>query len=159
MEARIAFYFFILPLVFLYPLHFSWRRKKVFLSWSNLGSALSLALKACSTCETVVLIIPWTRIFLFLLLKVASQSAWEKAESMIFLWKLVNLSRKNDHCSPTTIRKVFQQRHTADWLLFVSLTNVSTQATAAELIQRTKLFLWETVWSSSFLESVCEGNF
>ena len=134
-DAGSAFCFFVFPSVFLYPLHCSCKRKHVLPSRSSLGSSLSLDLKACATYEMVVSTVPWTRFVLYPGLKVASRTAWANVENKIFFWNLENPSRKIDCLIPTVIRNVFQQRQVADRFVFVSLTDASTRATAAELIQ------------------------
>ena len=87
-EAGKAFCFFLFLSRFLYPLNCSWSKKHVLPSMPNLGSLLEFALKACDTYDTVVSTVPATRDSLWLLEKVASLTAWAKANMMIFCWNL-----------------------------------------------------------------------
>ena len=98
-ERGSAFCFLFDPSAFLYPLYCSCSLKKVLPSWSNLGSFLLFALKACATCATVVPTVHSTKCVLFPLEnKVSCLTAWPNPEMILFFCCPENLSRNK---SPT----------------------------------------------------------
>ena len=87
-----AFCFNLVPSWLRYPLNCSWRIKHVLPSASNLGSGLLFYLNDCDIYDKMALTVSSTSSSLFLLVKVASRIAWEKADMRIFFWNLENSS-------------------------------------------------------------------